>query len=87
MKSLTSTVLHFLIAATLCFFSVASLAIPKAAEHEDAPVTTGANVARPKHSTTPANQQASGKNKKATIGKPAKSGRSTKKSAAVTGKK
>jgi len=87
MKSRKNNLLHFLVAAAFCFISVASLATPKAAEHEDAPVTTGANVARPKHSTTPANQQASGNNKNATIGKPAKSGRSTKKSAAVTGKK
>jgi hypothetical protein len=87
MKSRTKKVQNFLFAAAFSLFSVASLATPKAAEHEDAPVTSGANVARPKHSTTPAKQQASGKHKKAAKGKPAKSARSTKKTGAVSGKK
>ncbi|MBL0168690.1 MAG: hypothetical protein IPP85_16925 [Propionivibrio sp.] len=60
MKSRTRKVLHYLFAAAFGFFSVATLATPKAAEHEDAPVTSGANVARPKHSTTPAKQQVTG---------------------------
>jgi hypothetical protein len=84
MKPRTNKVPHFLIAAAFCFFSVASHATPKAAEHEDAPVTSGANVARPKHSTTPAKQQATGKHKKAAKGK---SARSTKKTGAVSRKK
>jgi hypothetical protein len=79
MKPRTSKVPHFLFAVAFCFFSAASLATPKAAEHEDAPVTTGANVARPKHSTTPAKQQASVKHKNAAKGKPVKSTRATKK--------
>jgi hypothetical protein len=87
MKSRTNNVPHFLFAAAFCFYSVASLATPKAAEHEDAPVTSGAHVARPKHSTTPAKQQASGKHKNAGKGKPAKSSRSSKKTDAVSGKK
>ncbi len=87
MKSRTNNVLHVIVAVSFCVFSVASLATPKAAEHEDAPVTIGANVARPKHSTTPAKQQASGKHKKAVIGKPAKSARSSKKTGAISGKK
>ena len=87
MKSRIKKLLHVLFAATFCFFSVASHATPKAAEDEDAPVTTGANVARPKHSTTPAKQQASGKHKNSAKGKPAKSARSTKKTGAVSAKK
>jgi len=87
MKFRTKKMPHFLFAAACCFLSMASLATPKAAEHEDAPVTSGANVARPKHSTTPAKQQASGKNKNAGKGKPAKSARSTKKTGVVSGKK
>ena len=39
-----------LVAVLLSCFSVHSQAIPKAAEHEDAPVTTAADVARPKPS-------------------------------------
>ena len=40
-----------LIAVLLSCFCLHSQAIPKAAEHEDAPVTTAADVARPKPST------------------------------------
>ena len=87
MKSRSKEVLHIFVAAAFCFFSMASLATPKAAEHEDAPVTTGANAARPKHSTLPAKQQASRNNKNATKGKPAKSARSTNKTRAASGKK
>jgi len=87
MKSRSKEVLHFFIAAAFCFFSMASLATPKAAEHEDAPVTTGAYAARPKHSTLPAKQQASVKHKNAAKGKPAKSARSTNKTRAASGKK
>ena len=87
MKSRTRKVLHYLFAAAFSLFSVASLATPKAAEHEDAPVTSGANVARPKHSATTAKQQASGKHKNAAKGKPAKSAGSTKKTGALSARK
>lgn len=86
MKSRTRKVLHYLFAAAFGFFSVATLATPKAAEHEDAPVTSGANVARPKHSTTPAKQQVTGKHKNAAKGKAAKSAGSTKKTGALSAK-
>ncbi len=47
MKFRTKHVLPWLVAAVLSIFSVVALAMPKAAEHEDAPVTMGADVAKP----------------------------------------
>ena len=44
------SLLNVLAAATLAFCSLAAYATPKAAEYEDAPVTIGADVARPKPS-------------------------------------
>lgn len=41
------------VAFLLGCFSVHAQAIPKAAEHEDAPVTTAADIARPKPSAKP----------------------------------
>ena len=86
MKSRSKGVPNFIVATAFCFFSVASLATPKAAEHEDAPVTAGANVARPNHSAKPAKQQASANHRKAAKGKSA-TARSTKKTGAASGKK
>jgi len=43
--------LPILVAAVLACCSLSAQAIPKVAEHEDAPVTTGADVLRPKPST------------------------------------
>ncbi|WP_301102707.1 hypothetical protein [Propionivibrio sp.] len=51
MPLLTRSLLHFLVTAAFSCGSVASLAMPKAAEHEDAPVSSGVNAARPRHST------------------------------------
>jgi len=79
MKLLTKRLLHWLVAAMLSICTVASLAIPKAAEHEDAPVTTGADVAKPMLSTKPAKQQVTVKPKKATKGKPVNTAKPTKK--------
>lgn len=90
MKRRTNKVPHYLFAVAFCCFSMASLATPKAAEHEDAPVTNGVDVARPKHSKTAAKPQASGKPKNTAKGKPAKSVKSTKaknKTRAASGKK
>lgn len=51
MKLRTNPLLHFLIGAAFTVCSTASFAMPKAAEHEGAPVTMGADVPKPKHST------------------------------------
>jgi hypothetical protein len=76
-RSLPNVLLQLLIAAALVCGSAAALAMPKAAEHEDAPVTSGANAARPKHSSTAAvKPPAAGKAKPA--GKAAKPGKSTR---------
>lgn len=50
-------------AACFAFCSVSAHATPKAAEHENAPVTSGADVARPKISTKQAKVQVIGKKK------------------------
>ena len=55
---------HLLLAAAALLFSSASVvATPKAAEHENAPVTTGIDVAKPKISSKPAKIQITGKKK------------------------
>ena len=55
---------HLLLAAAALVFSSASaVATPKAAEHENAPVTTGIDVAKPKISSNPAKIQVTGKKK------------------------
>ena len=48
MKSKTNFLLPWLIAATISVFSGSTQATPKAAENEEAPVTLGADVAKPK---------------------------------------
>ena len=50
-----------LVAVLLSCFSLHSQALPKAAEHEDAPVTTAADVARPKPSAKTAAPKKAGK--------------------------
>ena len=40
-----------IVAAVFCCTSAAALAMPKAAEHENAEVTSGVDAARPKHSS------------------------------------
>ena len=53
--------LPILVAAVFACCSLSAQAIPKAAEHEDAPVTTGADVLRPKPSTKAVVQKMAGK--------------------------
>lgn len=48
MKFGTKHLLPYFVAAIISVFSGIALATPKAAEHEDAPVTLGADVAKPK---------------------------------------
>jgi len=51
MTSRTPRLLPLLVTAVFACCSLNAQAIPKAAEQEDAPVTTGADVLRPKPST------------------------------------
>ena len=51
MKFKTNQLLPWLVAAAVSVLSGTALATPKAAEHEDAPVTLGADVTKPKLST------------------------------------
>lgn len=64
--------LRSLAGAALIVFCAASLAMPKAAENEDAPVTTGADVARPRHSAKPAKKTVAGKARRSSGSKAAK---------------
>jgi peptidoglycan/LPS O-acetylase OafA/YrhL len=48
MTSRILRLLPILVATTLACCSLSAQAIPKVAEHEDAPVTNGADVLRPK---------------------------------------
>ena len=71
MKFGTDTLLSLLLAATFAFCSQTSHATPKAAEHEGAPVTNGADVARPKPSAKQLPANPSKKSVRATKGKSA----------------
>ena len=51
MKTLTRSVASAIVAVAFCSANVAVLAMPKAAEDESAPVSSGDNAARPKHSS------------------------------------
>ena len=51
MKTLTRSVASAIVAVAFCSANVAALAMPKAAEDESAPVSSGDNAARPKHSS------------------------------------
>lgn len=53
MKRCPQQLIPMLVAAAFAFGGSAAQATPKAAEQEDAPVTTGADVARPKPSAKP----------------------------------
>lgn len=64
------SVARLLLAASFLFFSVTVQATPKAAEHEDAPVSMGADAVRPKISAKPAKQQVAGKARPTPKGKP-----------------
>ena len=71
------------------FFAAAGtavFAIPKAAEHEDAPVTTGSDVARPRLSTHSAKAPVSGKTRSAVKGKAPHTAKHAKLRAATTRK-
>jgi len=64
MKFRITSVIYLFLAATFAICSAAAHATPKAAEHENAPVSTGADVARPKISSAkPAKQPVTGKAK------------------------
>jgi hypothetical protein len=86
MKTPTKGALHLLVAATLAFCSLPSLAMPKAAENEEAPVTTIADVARPRLSAKPAKRQMTVKSKKAAKRKAATAGKPSRKAKAVKAK-
>ena len=88
MNARNTNTLRLLIASTLMFFSLNSLAAPKAAEHEDAPVTMGADIAKPKPAAKPAKQQATGKAKAkaAPKGKPVNASKPPKKAKTTSAK-
>jgi hypothetical protein len=94
MHTLTRNLLSLIAAASFGFGSASALAMPKAAEHEDAPVTSGVNATRPKHSSTAAKPPVVAKAKPASkakpagkAGKPAKAGKPGKPTkAAIAGK-
>ena len=68
----TKQLLPWLVAAAISILSGTALATPKAAEHEDAPVTQGADVAKPKlfaKSAKPAKQKVARKARPAAKGK------------------
>lgn len=86
MNARNTNTLRLLIASTLMFFSLNSLAAPKAAEHEDAPVTMGADIAKPKPAGKPAKQQAAGKAKATPKGKPVNASKPPKKAKTTSAK-
>ena len=51
MKTRTRSVASLMMAAAFCCVSATALAMPKAAEDETSEVSSGANAARPKHSS------------------------------------
>lgn len=68
----TKQLLPWLVAAAISILSGTALATPKAAEHEDAPVTQGADVAKPKlsaKSAKPAKQKVARKARPTAKGK------------------
>ncbi len=73
LKSRKASLLRTLAVAVCIACSAAAYAMPKAAENEDAQVTWGANVARPKRSATPAKQPVAGKTRSGTKAKTVKS--------------
>jgi len=102
MKLLNRSALKLFVVAVLCGSCAAALAMPKAAEHEDAQVTSGFDAARPKRSAVAAKPPATTSAKPAgavksrpagatakttTQGKTAKSGKTAKPGKAVKGSK
>lgn len=75
MKSRIHGILHLLVAITFFCYSTTSLAMPKAAENEDGPVTAGVDVAKPKPSAKPAKQVVTGKPKPVVKKKPVNTGK------------
>ena len=51
MKTRTRSLASVVVAAAFCCASASALAMPKAAEDENAQVSSGINAARPKHSS------------------------------------
>jgi hypothetical protein len=86
MNARNTNTLRLLIASILTFFSLNTVAAPKAAEHEDAPVTVGADIAKPKPAAKPAKQQATGKAKPAPKGKPVNTNKPPKKAKTASAK-
>ena len=80
----TRHLLSWLVAATVTTLSGTTQAVPKAAEQEDAPVTVGANVARPKLSAKvakPAKPQVAKKARATSKGKATRNTRTAKNTA------
>ena len=83
----TNALLNFLIGTAFIVCSMSSLAMPKAAEHADAPVTMGTDVPKPKRSTKKTEKPVAKKAKPSTKSKAAKTTRHPKKSKAAQGQK
>jgi len=75
MTSRNIRLLPILVATFFACCSLNAQAIPKAAEQEDAPVTTGADVVRPKPSTKAVAQKKASKKTRLSVAK--KSGKKT----------
>ena len=87
MKLQTTRLMKLLAAVLFATYCNTSQAIPKAAEDENAPVTTGADVAKPSHSKKQTPQSATEKSKKATPKKATKPGKTTQKTKTPRSKK
>ncbi len=87
MKLQTTRLMKLLAAVLFATYCNTSQAIPKAAEDENAPVTTGADVAKPSHSKKQTPQSATEKSKKANPKKPTKPGKTAHKTKTPRGKK
>ena len=86
MNARNTNTYRLLVASTLTFFSLNLQAAPKAAEHEDAPVTMGADIAKPKPAAKPAKQHTTGKAKPAPKGKPLSTSKPPKKAKTTSAK-
>lgn len=83
MKPRMTNMLSLFVALLFSFYCATSLAMPKVAEDENAPVTTGADVTKPKLSAKSAKPKTVEKHKKTTSKKSTKAGKPTKKTKAV----
>lgn len=79
MNTLIRRILPLVFATALCG---SATAMPKAAEDEDAPVTSGANAARPKHSAVTPKPPVAAKTR--SRAKPARAVKTTKASNAIS---